>query len=254
MYFRYFFWNFSGKQNDIEGMIPANVRDGNWITGIPAIDNNMYGDQSMMPDSIKHNKSHNSMFMLPFILGLIGAFFQFRKRVDDGIVTGLFFFMTGLAIILYLNQPGEQPRERDYAYAGSFYAYAIWAGLAVVYFAELAANWNKQLVKYMAWCGGSIAAIMLVCGLASGGIIAVGIGFAVIYAAVAFGLPKLLQLAGNKHAIVYGTAILSLAVPVWMGLQDWDDHDRSTKTAGARPGERLLRKLCTQCHFIYHWR
>ncbi len=136
MYFRYFMWNFSGKQNDIEGMFVGNVRDGNWITGIDFIDNIIYGDQSALPDSLKNNKSHNKMFALPFLLGLLGVYYQFKKRGDDGFINFLLFFFTGIAIILYLNQAGYQPRERDYAFAGSFYAYAVWIGLGVLMVTE----------------------------------------------------------------------------------------------------------------------
>lgn len=132
MYFRYFMWNFSGKQNDNQGLFAGNVRDGNWITGIPPVDNLLYGDQSAMPDSLKNNKANNKLFLLPFILGLLGLFYQFKKRGDDGTVSMLLFFFTGFAIILYLNQAGYQPRERDYAYVGSFYAFAIWIGLGVL--------------------------------------------------------------------------------------------------------------------------
>lgn len=132
MYFRYFMWNFSGKQNDNQGLFAGNVRDGNWITGIAPVDNLLYGDQGSMPDSLKNNKAHNKLFLLPFILGLLGLFYQFKQKGDDGIVSFLLFFFTGFAIILYLNQAGYQPRERDYAYVGSFYAFAIWIGLGVL--------------------------------------------------------------------------------------------------------------------------
>ncbi|WP_235921164.1 glycosyltransferase family 117 protein [Foetidibacter luteolus] len=132
MYFRYFMWNFSGKQNDVQGEFIHQPRDGNWITGISFIDNLLYGDQSTLPDSLKNNKAHNTLFALPFILGLIGLFYHFRKRKDDALVSFLLFFFTGLAIVLYLNQAGRQPRERDYAYVGSFYAFAIWIGLGVL--------------------------------------------------------------------------------------------------------------------------
>jgi hypothetical protein len=132
MYFRYFMWNFSGKQNDNQGFFVANLRDGNWITGIPILDKWMYGDQSKMPDSLKNNKANNKLFLLPFILGLIGLFYQYRKHKADGWINILLFFFTGFAIILYLNQAGNQPRERDYAYVGSFYAFAIWIGLGVM--------------------------------------------------------------------------------------------------------------------------
>ena len=162
MYFRYFFWNFSGKQNDLQGLATGNVRDGNWITGIPIIDNSMYGDQSLLPDSLKHNKAHNTMFMLPFILGLIGMFYHFKKKGSDALITFMLFFFTGFAIIIYLNQAGYQPRERDYAFAGSFYAFAIWIGLAVPYFIELAKTWDQKLLKSILVGGGVAGAIIFI--------------------------------------------------------------------------------------------
>ncbi len=132
MYFRYFMWNFSGKQDDVQGLFAGNVRDGNWITGIGFIDSILYGDQSSLPDSIKNNKAHNKLFLLPFILGLIGLFYQFKQKGDDAFVNFLLFFFTGFAIVIYLNQAGYQPRERDYAYVGSFYAFAVWIGIGVL--------------------------------------------------------------------------------------------------------------------------
>jgi hypothetical protein len=137
MYFRYFMWNFSGKQNDNQGLFAGNVRDGNWITGISFIDNLIYGDQSAMPDSLKNNKAHNKLFALPFILGLLGMFFHYRTKKADFGINFLMFFFTGFAIVLYLNQAGYQPRERDYAYVGSFYAFAVWIGLGVLMIKEL---------------------------------------------------------------------------------------------------------------------
>lgn len=132
MYFRYFMWNFAGKQNDLQGSSPGNVRDGNWISGISFLDNLRLGDQSKMPDSIKRNKANNKLFLLPLILGVIGAIYHYNRNKKDFLVTGLLFFFTGMAIVLYLNQAGNQPRERDYAYVGSFYAFAIWIGLGVL--------------------------------------------------------------------------------------------------------------------------
>lgn len=137
MYFRYFMWNFSGKQNDNQGLFAGNVRDGNWITGIAPIDNMIYGDQSAMPDSLKNNKAHNTLFALPFILGLLGMYFHYKKKKSDFGINFLMFFFTGFAIVLYLNQAGYQPRERDYAYVGSFYAFAVWIGLGVLMVKEL---------------------------------------------------------------------------------------------------------------------
>ncbi|WP_343704619.1 DUF2723 domain-containing protein [Chitinophaga sp.] len=130
MYIRYFMWNFAGKQNDVQGF--GNPRDGNWISGIAPLDNALYGDQSEMPDSLKNNKARNTFYFLPLILGLIGFFFHYNRHKRDAFIVGLLFFFTGIAIVLYLNQAGNQPRERDYAYVGSFYAFAIWIGLGVL--------------------------------------------------------------------------------------------------------------------------
>ena len=133
MYWRYFMWNFAGRQNDIQGN--GEPEHGNWITGFSFIDDWMLGDQSKMPVELKANKGHNVFYCLPLLLGLIGLFWQ-AWRGQRGIrqfwVLFFLFFMTGLAIVLYLNQTPQQPRERDYAYAGSFYAYAIWCGLGVL--------------------------------------------------------------------------------------------------------------------------
>ena len=133
MYWRYFMWNFAGRQNDMQGS--GEPEHGNWITGISFIDNWMLGDQSKLPQELKDNKGHNVFYCLPLLLGLIGLFWQ-AWRGQRGIrqfwVVFFLFFMTGLAIVLYLNQTPQQPRERDYAYAGSFYAFAIWCGLGVL--------------------------------------------------------------------------------------------------------------------------
>jgi hypothetical protein len=130
MYIRYFMWNFAGRQNDIQGN--GEVMFGNWISGIPLIDNSRLGDQDKLPDYIKNNKGRNAYFFLPLILGILGIWFLYARNKKDFWVVLLLFFFTGLAIVLYLNQPPFQPRERDYAYAGSFYAFAIFIGLGVL--------------------------------------------------------------------------------------------------------------------------
>ena len=132
MYWRYFMWNFAGRQNDVQSY--GEVEHGQWITGIPFIDNALYGDQSLLPDDLKNNKGHNVFFCLPLLLGLAGLFWQAyrgKKGIQQFWVVFFLFFMTGLAIILYLNQTPAEPRERDYAYAGSFYAFAIWIGFGI---------------------------------------------------------------------------------------------------------------------------
>ena len=144
MYLRYFMWNFAGKQDDIQGINMGNVRDGNWKTGIGFWDNARLGDQNALPDSLKHNKANNKLFALPLILGLLGLVFQLIKDKKDFLIVGLLFFFTGFAIIFYLNQAGNQPRERDYAFVGSFYAFAIWIGLGVLYVKELFTSFIKN--------------------------------------------------------------------------------------------------------------
>jgi len=130
MYLRYFGWNFIGKQNDIQGL--GNVRDGNTITGIAFIDDALLGNQDKLPESLRQNKAHNTLFALPLALGIIGLLYQYKRDRQGNFVSFLLFFFTGLAIVFYLNQAGNQPRERDYAFVGSFYAFAIWIGLGVM--------------------------------------------------------------------------------------------------------------------------
>ena len=131
MYWRYFMWNFAGRQNDIHSPSPGDIFAGNWESGIPFIDNIRLGDQSDAPDYLLNNKAKNHYFMLPLLLGLLGLFFQFDRDKRGCWLTFLMFFMTGIAVVIYLNQPPYQVRERDYAYAGSFYSFSIWIGLAV---------------------------------------------------------------------------------------------------------------------------
>ena len=146
MYWRYFMWNFAGRQNDIQSS--GEIEHGNWITGIPFIDNRLYGDQNMLPQELKDNKGHNVFYCLPLILGIIGLFWQAwrgQKGIQQFWVVFFLFFMTGIAIVLYLNQTPGQPRERDYAYAGSFYAFAIWIGMGVAGIVHLLRNYMKEV-------------------------------------------------------------------------------------------------------------
>ena len=131
MYWRYFMWNFAGRQNDIHSPTPGDIFVGNWESGIPAIDQLRLGDQSGAPDYLENNKGKNHYYMLPLILGILGIFFQYSRDKRGCWLTFLMFFMTGIAIVIYLNQPPLQVRERDYAYAGSFYSFCIWIGLGV---------------------------------------------------------------------------------------------------------------------------
>ena len=161
MYWRYFMWNFCGRQNDIQGN--GELEHGNWITGISFIDNLMYGDQSKLPDDLKNNKGHNVFYGLPLILGLIGLFWQAwrgRRGIRQFWVVFFLFFMTGLAIVIYLNQTPMQPRERDYAYAGSFYAFAIWCGMGVAALFDLINKRLKQNATVTAAIVGAVCVLV----------------------------------------------------------------------------------------------
>lgn len=165
MYWRYFMWNFAGKQNDLQGIDMGNVRDGNWLTGISFWDNARLGDQSKMPEALKINKSHNRLFALPLLLGILGLIYQYKKDKENTIVVGLLFFFTGIAIVIYLNQAGNQPRERDYAYVGSFYAFAMWIGIGVMYVKELLEKYmNSKTANYVAGAVCVLAVPVLMAG------------------------------------------------------------------------------------------
>ncbi|HYM94557.1 MAG TPA: DUF2723 domain-containing protein, partial [Chitinophagaceae bacterium] len=236
MYWRYFMWNFAGKQNDVQGL--GNRRDGNWISGISFIDNKRLGDQSQMPDSLNNNKAHNKLYMLPFLLGILGCVYQYLKNRKDWIVSFLLFFFTGIAIVLYLNQPGNQPRERDYAYAGSFYAYAIWIGLAVVGFVKLIREKEDKKTFSDVLLYGSILTFLI--SLMSGAwenfgnTFVASVMITALYVIFLYGITYLVRLfssAGkNLKLINIITTAACLVAPLIMAQQEWDDHDRSTKT------------------------
>lgn len=156
MYFRYFMWNFAGRQNDIEGH--GGISNGNWLTGINFLDEARLGKQTDLPHSMQ-NRARNTYYLLPLILGVIGMLFHFNRHYKDGIVIALLFFMTGIAIVLYLNQTPFQPRERDYSYAGSFYAFAIWIGIGVYALWE---GMNKILKNKQVLNAGLVTLITLV--------------------------------------------------------------------------------------------
>jgi hypothetical protein len=158
MYWRYFLWNFAGRQSDVQSY--GEVDRGNWITGIPVIDRMLVGDQDM-PASIKENKGHNVYYLLPLLLGLIGLFYQAYagpRGIQGFWVVFFLFFMTGIAIVIYLNQTPYQPRERDYAYAGSFYAFSIWIGMGVA----ALVTWLSRLMKQeRAWAAVLVSVVCL---------------------------------------------------------------------------------------------
>ncbi len=160
MYLRYFWWNFVGRQNDDQGY--GSMTSGNWISGIPFIDKKIIGDGENMPAEIANTPSRNRYYALPFILGLLGLLYHFNKNKKDAWVVMTLFFLTGLAIVIYLNQYPNQPRERDYAYAGSFYAFAIWIGLGVMAIIDMAGKAFKNAPASIAVSG---ACLVLVPGI-----------------------------------------------------------------------------------------
>ena len=196
MYWRYFLWNFAGRQNDMQGQ--GEINHGNWISGIPFIDNPRLGDQDKLPDDLKNNRGHNVFYMLPLLLGLIGLLWQAysgKRGIEQFWVVFFLFFMTGIAIVLYLNQTPEQPRERDYAYAGSFYAFAIWIGMGVTGLYKLLRLAMRKIGKKADNDSDEAADSKANLALAA--------------VAVAFGI----------------------FVPLQMVSQTWDDHDRSGRYA-----------------------
>ena len=159
MYMRYFMWNFVGRQNDLQATIPGDKFKGNWESGISFIDKMRLGDQSVGPDYLVNNRAKNHYYFLPLILGLLGLFYQLKKDKRNWVVTMLLFILTGVAIVVYLNQPPYQVRERDYAYAGSFFSFSIWIGLAVaaVY------SWIEDRMKGKETVAATAVAALLLC-------------------------------------------------------------------------------------------
>ncbi len=189
MYWRYFMWNFAGRQNDFQGY-GHDIFRGNWISGIPLLDDLRLGPQDKLPEPYKSNKARNRYYLLPLLLGLLGMFFHALRRPKDAAVVFTLFFMTGIAIVLYLNQKPYEPRERDYTFAASFYAFAIWVGLGVIPLARGLARAIKEPA------GVSVALAATFCG-----------------------------------------------VPLLMGQQNWDDHDRSGRYISVDFGRNMLNSV-----------
>ena len=254
MYWRYFMWNFSGRQNDNQGF--GNKRDGNWQTGIPIIDKQMLGDQSKMPEALKKNKANNKLYLIPFLLGILGCVYQFINNKKDWLVTFLLFFFTGIAIGLYLNMPGNQPRERDYAFVGSFYAFAIWIGLAVVAFVKMIKESKENLMNVV--LHGSVLTFVVTAfslmNFSSGAVLKVSLMTTAVFALVTAGVTYLVKAgssngANTKLANIIVT-VLCMAAPLLMANQEWDDHDRSKKTL-ARDNARNYLESCAENAILF---
>ena len=213
MYWRYFMWNFAGRQNDLQGS--GEIEHGNWITGIPFIDNFLVGDQSLLPQELQNNKGHNVFYCLPLLLGIIGLLWQAyrgQKGIQQFWVVFFLFFMTGIAIVLYLNQTPSQPRERDYAYAGSFYAFAIWIGMGVAGLKQLIID-NGQLTIKRLFCKGKNEEEA----------------------------ERILSIVNCQLSIAI--VLVCLLVPIQMASQTWDDHDRSDRYLARDFGQNYLMSL-----------
>ena len=201
MYWRYFMWNFAGRQNDIQGHYfnDDGTRDylsGNWISGIKFIDESRLGPQDNLPEAMENNKARNKYYMLPLLLGILGLVYHIRKHPKDAFIVFIMFFMTGLAIAIYLNMPPKQPRERDYAFVGSFSFYAIWIGLGVMALSEWISNLFKKNRE-----------------------------------------------RAYKVVMPVVFVVCMAAVPCLMAAENWDDHDRSQKTAARDFAQNYLKSI-----------
>ncbi len=239
MYLRYFMWNFAGRQNDINNQF-GELDAGNWISGIPFIDNSRLGDQSLLPDDLgKNNAGHNVYFMLPLILGLIGLFWQAfagRRGIEQFWVVFFLFFMTGIAIVLYLNQPPNQPRERDYAFAGSFYAFAIWIGFGV------AALW--RILLHLLSTRKAAAPVDNLSDLQEAGEVIgrdADSGQEEIQPSAITDEPA--ALSGKSRLCAAIACAAGIIVPLQMVSQTWDDHDRSGRYAARDYAINYLESL-----------
>jgi hypothetical protein len=242
MYWRYFLWNFAGRQNDIQGH--GTITEGNWLTGIKAIDAQRLGNQDQLPPSMTENHGFNRFYLLPMLLGVIGLVYQMLRHLRDWTVVMLLFFFTGVAIVIYLNQTPYQPRERDYAYVGSFYAFAIWIGLGVFALYDAARTITRKelgmvigtafglgVLKYVVeWDGDHSVSYSLFYLAALGG------GALALF----HGLDKVL-----KNGAVTGTlaTLVGLVVPAVMVADGWDDHDRSNRA----PARDLASNYLESC-------
>ncbi|MFT3884705.1 MAG: DUF2723 domain-containing protein [Flavobacteriales bacterium] len=244
MYWRYFLWNFAGRQNDIQGH--GGITDGNWYTGIKAIDAQHLGSQDHLPPSMTDNKGMNKMYLLPLILGLIGLVYQLVKHIQDWSVVMLLFFFTGIAIVIYLNQTPYQPRERDYAYVGSFYAFAIWIGLGVYALYDAARSLTTKDLMYGvgAMLGLGVLKYAVEAMAGDDHHVSYCFFFMGIVAGLALGMMHLLRRGGRNDALAGVLAtLIGMVVPVVMVRAEWDDHDREHRT----PARDLASDYLNSC-------
>jgi tetratricopeptide (TPR) repeat protein len=233
MYLRYFMWNFAGRQNDSQG--GGDILDGNWISGINAIDADRIGNQDHLTSNMLSNHGRNAFFYLPLILGLIGIIFQLTKHPKDFSVVALLFLLTGWAIVVYLNQTPQQPRERDYAYAGSFYAFAIWIGLSVIALFEAVKilDWKKLGSLAAMSLGGSAVIFALEHALKDSS--ALGLSLLFISAVIVAMVALMMVVRGktdDQPWKAFLAVIICLPAPILMCADGWDDHSRANRRTG----------------------
>ena len=239
MYGRYFLWNFAGRQNDVQGfggtpgMGGNHLMEGNWLSGVDFIDNQRLGNQEALPIKTSENKGYNRYYFLPLILGLIGFFFQLWKHPKGWFTVFLLFLLTGIAIVIYLNQKPWEPRERDYAYAASFYAFAAWIGLSVyaLYYAAKKMSF-KQLKPVLTYgLGGSVVILGIQYVMEHN----MAFGFSLVYlSGISISLFALMILLRKylKKGLYYAGIpfVLCMTVPTLLAFENWDDHDRSNRS------------------------
>jgi tetratricopeptide (TPR) repeat protein len=244
MYWRYFMWNFAGRQDDQQGN--GDFMDGNWVSGVSMIDEERLGNREKLPDMERNNPAHNKYFFLPLILGCIGLVFQLLRHPKDFSVVAMLFLLTGFAILIYLNQTPQQPRERDYAYAGSFYAFTIWIGLGVyaLYFAATNLNWKQMGTIAAMSVGGSLVlfAFERVAGSSN------AFGTTLLFmSAVACALLALMTALNSikGDSLVKGIAatLVALPIPMLMAAENWDDHSRANRKTGIAMAINYLNSL-----------
>jgi len=230
MYWRYFMWNFAGRQNDIQGE-GGEIR-GNWQTGLTFLDEARLGSQEYLPSFTEENTANNKFFLLPLILGLLGMIYHIYRSPKDAFVVFLTFLFTGMAIVIYLNQKPFEPRERDYAYAASFYAFALWIGFAVLAMYEAYKNFKKAEWSGMIRVTGGVAGFAVILTLMGGFVVFGTFLYILLIAAILLLIGWIMRkvVPNNAIAAVIIT-LITLTVPYIMGEQGWDDHDRSDKTS-----------------------
>ncbi len=231
MYWRYFLWNYAGRQNDLQGFAGSMVK-GNWLSGIDFIDSQRLGPQKSPPPTVSQNPAYNRFYYLPIVLGLIGFFYQLVRAPKSWGVVLILFIITGIAIVTYLNQPPHEPRERDYTNVGSFWTFAIWIGLGVYALFDAARNIRMpELREILTWGGGPVGGVLVFSLLIdSGKAFSFSLAYLFVVAFLAIGVMYLVgSYVQNRYGHVLAALLIGLPVPYVLAKDGWDDHDRSDR-------------------------